>query len=184
MALKRYKIDLYLSPDGMMPLNPKVPTLNVIHDLNFEHASGNLKASHQRYMSHYFPLFARNATRLATVSSYSKKDIAETYGAQADVDIEDICDPCTNPAETATEVVESARKLVSEENILTAIDKRFGSDNFADFMRKAPGTYVHVGSSDSDATRYPHHNEHFDLAEDSYPYAAALAVQYSLDYLK
>lgn len=84
MALKRYKIDLYLSPDGMMPLNPKVPTLNVIHDLNFEHASGNLKASHQRYMSHYFPLFARNATRLATVSSYSKKDIAETYGIPAE----------------------------------------------------------------------------------------------------
>ncbi len=84
MALKRYKIDLYLSPDGMMPLHPKVPTLNVIHDLNFEHASGNLKASHQRYMSHYFPLFARNATRLATVSSYSKKDIAETYGIPAE----------------------------------------------------------------------------------------------------
>ena len=84
MALKRYKIDLYLSPDGMMPLNPKVPTLNVIHDLNFEHASGNLKASHQRYMSHYFPLFARNATRLATVSSYSKKDIAKTYGIPAE----------------------------------------------------------------------------------------------------
>lgn len=84
IALRRYKIDLYLSPDGMMPLNPKVPTLNVIHDLNFEHASGNLKASHQRYMSHYFPLFARNATRLATVSSYSKKDIAETYGIPAE----------------------------------------------------------------------------------------------------
>lgn len=84
IALKRYKIDLYLSPDGMMPMNPKVPTLNVIHDLNFEHASGNLKASHQRYMSHYFPLFARNATRLATVSSYSKKDIAETYGIPAE----------------------------------------------------------------------------------------------------
>lgn len=84
IALKRYKIDLYLSPDGMMPLHPKVPTLNVIHDLNFEHASGNLKASHQRYMSHHFPLFARNATRLATVSSYSKKDIAETYGIPAE----------------------------------------------------------------------------------------------------
>ena len=79
-ALKRYKIDLYLTPDGMMPLHPKVPTLTVIHDLNFEHATGNLKPSHQRYMEHYFPRFARNATRVATVSAYSKKDIAETYG--------------------------------------------------------------------------------------------------------
>lgn len=80
MALKKNKIDLYLSPDGMMPLHPKVPTLTVIHDLNFEHAKGNLIASHQRYMSHYFPLFASNAQRIATVSEYSKGDIAATYG--------------------------------------------------------------------------------------------------------
>ena len=79
-ALKKYNIDLYLSPDGMMPLHPKVPTLTVIHDLNFEHAKGNLKWSHQQYLSHYFPRFARNATRVATVSTYSKDDIAQTYG--------------------------------------------------------------------------------------------------------
>ena len=83
-ALKKYKIDLYVSPDGMMPLHPKVPTLTVIHDLNFEHATGNLKASHQRYMTHWFRLFARNASRVATVSEYSKKDIAETYGVMPD----------------------------------------------------------------------------------------------------
>ncbi len=87
-ALKRHHIDLYLSPDGMMPLHPKIPTLNVIHDLNFEHAQGNLKSSHQRYMNHYFPLFARNATRLATVSEYSKSDIATTYGVEpAKIDV-------------------------------------------------------------------------------------------------
>ena len=79
LALKKYKIDLYLTPDGMMPLHPTVPTLTVIHDLNFEHAKGNLKSSHQRYMTHFSPQFAANATRVATVSEYSKKDIAETY---------------------------------------------------------------------------------------------------------
>ena len=80
MALKRYHIDLYVSPDGFMPLHPKVPTLSVIHDLNFEHADGNLKGSHQRYMTHYFKKFAHNATRIATVSEYSKQDIVDTYG--------------------------------------------------------------------------------------------------------
>ena len=63
-ALKRNKIDVYLSTDGMMPVQPKVPTLTVIHDLNFEHADGNLKRSHQRYMKYYFPRFARAATRI------------------------------------------------------------------------------------------------------------------------
>lgn len=88
LALKRYKIDIYLTPDGMMPLHPKVPTLSVIHDLNFEHSSDNLKPSHQRYMTHWFPRFARNATRIATVSEYSKHDIADTYGIdEARIDV-------------------------------------------------------------------------------------------------
>ena len=98
-ALKKYKIDLYVSPDGMMPLHPKVPTLTVIHDLNFEHATGNLKGSHQRYMTHWFKLFAQNATRVSTVSEYSKKDIAETYGVASDkIDVVyDGSHPCYRP---------------------------------------------------------------------------------------
>ena len=83
-ALHKYHIDLYLSPDGFMPLHPKVPTLTVIHDLNFEHSSDNLKHSHQWYMTRFFPRFARNATRVATVSEYSKQDIAKTYGIAPD----------------------------------------------------------------------------------------------------
>ena len=83
-----------------------------------------------------------------------------------------------------TVFVRKLLKLVPQEQVITNMDKRFGSDNFADYSRKAPGTYVHVGSSDSAATSAPHHNEYFDLAEVSYSYAAALAVQYTLDYLK
>ena len=82
-ALRRYRIDLYLSTDGMMPLHPCIPTLCVIHDLNFEHSSDNLKPSHQRYMTHFFPRFAHAATRIATVSEYSKQDIVTTYGVDA-----------------------------------------------------------------------------------------------------
>lgn len=78
-ALQRYKIDLFLSPDGWMALDTPVPTLTVIHDLNFEHATDNLKPSHQRYMTCFFPQFARYATRIATVSEFSKHDIVETY---------------------------------------------------------------------------------------------------------
>jgi glycosyltransferase involved in cell wall biosynthesis len=79
-ALKRYKIDLYLSPDGYLPLHSNVPTVAVIHDINFEHASGNLKPSHQWFMHRYFPRYAQKASRVATVSEYSRKDIATTYG--------------------------------------------------------------------------------------------------------
>lgn len=78
-ALKKIKADLFVSTDGWMPLNINIPTLDVIHDLNFEHADDFLRPSHQRYMTHFFPLFANKATRIATVSEFSKKDIVETY---------------------------------------------------------------------------------------------------------
>lgn len=83
MALSRNKIDLYVSPDGMLPLRTEVPSLAVIHDLNFEHAEGNLRRSHQWYMTHYFRRFAHKAVRVATVSEYSGKDIADTYGVDS-----------------------------------------------------------------------------------------------------
>lgn len=78
-ALKKYRIDLFLSPDGWMSLRTNVPTLTVIHDLNFEHSTDYLRPSHQRYMTYFFPKFAKKATRIATVSQFSKDDIAETY---------------------------------------------------------------------------------------------------------
>ena len=78
-ALKRYKIDLFLSPDGYITLGTKVPTLSVIHDINFEHSNDYLKPSHQRYMTYFFPQFARYSTRIATVSEFSKQDIASVY---------------------------------------------------------------------------------------------------------
>ena len=78
-ALRKYKIDLFLSPDGYSVLDTQVPTLTVIHDINFEHSPDYLKPSHQRYMTCFSPQFARYSTRIATVSEFSKQDIAATY---------------------------------------------------------------------------------------------------------
>lgn len=78
-VLKKYHINLFLSTDGWMSLRTKVPTLDVIHDLNFEHSPGYLKPTYQWYMTRFFPRFAQKARRIATVSEFSKKDIADTY---------------------------------------------------------------------------------------------------------
>ena len=67
-----------------MSLGTPVPTLTVIHDINFEHFKDNLRPSHQRYMTYFSPQFARYSTRIATVSEYSKKDIADTYHIKYD----------------------------------------------------------------------------------------------------
>ncbi len=77
--LNKYKPNLFLSPDGYLSLNAKCKQLAVIHDLNFEHYPNDLPFLVRKYYKYYFPKFAHKASRIATVSEFSKKDIASTY---------------------------------------------------------------------------------------------------------
>jgi glycosyltransferase involved in cell wall biosynthesis len=52
----------------------------VIHDLNFEHYPKDLSFTVRKYYKYFFPRFARKASRIATVSEFSKNDIVKTYG--------------------------------------------------------------------------------------------------------
>lgn len=78
--LRKYKADLFLSPDGFLSLSTKVPTCLVIHDLAFEHYPKHFIPSHRMYWRHYSPLFARRADHIVTVSEFSKNDISTRYG--------------------------------------------------------------------------------------------------------
>ncbi|HRF79770.1 MAG TPA: glycosyltransferase, partial [Flavobacteriales bacterium] len=86
--LKALKADAFLSPDGYLALRSQVPTLAVLHDLNFEHYPEDLPKAYRDYYRSYFPRFAQHATRLATVSAYSRQDIVRTYGVpEARIDV-------------------------------------------------------------------------------------------------
>lgn len=78
-ALKKYKIDYFISPDGYLPLSSSVPSLAVIHDIAFEHRSTDVGKLMLKYYRYYFPKFANKASRIATVSEYSKRDLINTY---------------------------------------------------------------------------------------------------------
>ncbi len=73
---------LFLSPDGFLPLKGKTPCLPVIHDLNFEHYPEDLPVNIKNWYKKKFPLFANRATRIATVSAFSKNDIASKYNIE------------------------------------------------------------------------------------------------------
>jgi glycosyltransferase involved in cell wall biosynthesis len=77
--LSKLKPDLFLSPDGYLSLSSKTPSLAVIHDINFEHYPKDVPWIIKKYYHYFFPRFARKATRIATVSNFSKQDIASTY---------------------------------------------------------------------------------------------------------
>jgi glycosyltransferase involved in cell wall biosynthesis len=77
--LRSLKADAFISPDGFLALRSAIPSLAVVHDLNFEHYPEDLPPAYSGYYRSYFPRFARHATRLATVSEFSRRDIAERY---------------------------------------------------------------------------------------------------------
>jgi len=79
MVLRRIRPDVFLTPDGYMPRGLRMPSLAVIHDLNFEHFPEGLPPLESRFYRHFFPRYARRASRIATVSEFSRQDIAQQY---------------------------------------------------------------------------------------------------------
>lgn len=79
-TLNKLQPDLFLSPDGFLSLGATCKQLPVIHDINFLHHPSDSKWLTSKYYNYYFPKFARAATRIATVSEYSKTDIINNYG--------------------------------------------------------------------------------------------------------
>ena len=83
-ALKKYNIDIFFSPDGMLSLRTEVPQIAVMHDLNFEHHPEDLPSNITRYYKKRFPLFAKKASHIITVSENSKNDIIQCYKVDDD----------------------------------------------------------------------------------------------------
>jgi glycosyltransferase involved in cell wall biosynthesis len=81
---KKIKPDLFFSPDGYLSLSTDVPSMNVFHDLNFEHYPEDLPVTERKFYRYYFPRYARKAVRIATVSEFSKRDIINQYRIEPD----------------------------------------------------------------------------------------------------
>ena len=80
-ALKKYKADVFISPDGLLSLASKVPTILVVHDLAFEHYPEHLPFRFRYYLKKFTPRFVKKASHTVTVSTYSKQDLIDTYQA-------------------------------------------------------------------------------------------------------
>lgn len=78
-ALRRYKADVFFSPDGFMSLSTKVPTLLTIHDLAYAHFPEQIRFLDCKYYQYFMPRFAQKATRITAVSSFTKQDIIQQY---------------------------------------------------------------------------------------------------------
>jgi len=82
-VLRKYKADLFFSPDGWLSLRTKTRSLPVIHDLNFFHFPRFIPWHIRQYYYYFFPRFVSKAFRIATVSEFSRNDIASRFGYDA-----------------------------------------------------------------------------------------------------
>lgn len=77
--LKKFKADIFFSPDGFLSLRTPVRSVPVIHDISFVHRPQDLPFWPRKYYNFFFPRFARKAYRICTVSVHSQKDISRTW---------------------------------------------------------------------------------------------------------
>ena len=78
-AIRKSRADIFLSTDSYLSLSSNVPSVLVMHDLNFEHYPKDLPWLVSKYYRYYIPKFAAHATRIATVSEFSRNDIVSLY---------------------------------------------------------------------------------------------------------
>jgi glycosyltransferase involved in cell wall biosynthesis len=75
-VLKKTGADLFLSPDGIISLRSDIPAISVVHDINFYHRPKDVPPVISLYYRYFFRKFALKASRIVTVSEYSKTDIS------------------------------------------------------------------------------------------------------------
>ncbi len=77
--LKKYKADIFFSPDGFLSMRTKVKSIPVIHDISFVHRPMDVPRAARIFYNFFFPKYARKAYRICTVSVYSQKDIHKNW---------------------------------------------------------------------------------------------------------
>lgn len=78
-AVKRWNADVWFQPYGFCSITSRVPQVLMIHDLAFKHYPAYISWHQRLYYRWFTPAFIRKATKLITVSNFSKEDIAKTY---------------------------------------------------------------------------------------------------------
>ncbi|AKL95727.1 amidohydrolase YhaA [Clostridium aceticum] len=93
--------------------------------------------------------------------------------------------PLVNDPQFTQEFVETAKKIVSIDEIKTASAPTMGGEDMAYFLERVPGTFFFFGGGNEEkGIIYPHHNPKFDVDEEVFYRGTALLVQGAIDWLE
>ncbi len=81
--LKKYKADVFVSPDGFCSLKTKTPQCIVVHDLAFLHQPLYIKKSHAAWLKKSTPKFLSKANSIVTTTTFLKQELIEKFAVDA-----------------------------------------------------------------------------------------------------
>lgn len=112
------------------------------------------------------------------------KGISETMRGSYEYDYTFGYPPLVNDEEFTKAFIESAKKVIPEEDIIITNKPVMGGEDMAYFLEKVPGTFFFLNNPKAvDGKCYPHHNPKFDIDESLLARGAALIIQGALDFL-
>ncbi|MBI1224477.1 MAG: glycosyltransferase [Bacteroidetes bacterium] len=78
-ALKKYKIDVFLSPDNFLTLSTGVKTVLVTHDIAHVHYPHQVSFFQRLYYQFFTQKFNQRADKIVVVSEFTKADLVKQY---------------------------------------------------------------------------------------------------------
>lgn len=79
VILKRYKAEVFVSPDGICSLTTRIPQCLLIHDLAFLHDFSFMNKGHFLFYKKFTHRFIKKSAIIVTLSEFTKIDIIKQY---------------------------------------------------------------------------------------------------------
>ena len=112
------------------------------------------------------------------------KGITEAHGATYEYDYDFKYPPVINDRDFTADFVESAKKILPEEEITEIKVPIMGGEDMSYFLEKVPGTFFFLTNlKEVDGVCYGHHNSKFDVDEQLFWKGSSLLIQAAIDYL-
>lgn len=112
------------------------------------------------------------------------EQVAEASRGEVEYDYTFGAPPVINDAEFTEVAMESARKVLGEENVKELDNPVMGGEDFAYYLNEVPGSFIFLyNPREVDGEVYPHHNSKFDIDEQYFDNGISLFVQTTLDFL-
>lgn len=112
------------------------------------------------------------------------KGLSETMRGSYEFDYTFGYPPLVNDADFTKAFIESAKKIIPDEDVIVMKKPVMGGEDVAYFLQEVPGTFFFLSNPKAvDGKIYTHHNPKFDINEDLLSRGTALLIQGALDYL-